>query len=153
MFGRRPTKYEMHVQTDGRWAMQSVFDDEKTAISRAKAMLTVRDTQAVKVVEEQVGLGGRRKEREVFNQKAAAGPASRNVCLEAEPFNAKIETVEDLYSPVVRRATGQIIKNFLTELGASPTEFIHSGTHLKRFRREERLPSSFAKSGFVERAN
>ncbi len=143
MFGRRPTKYEVHVQSDNRWMMQGVFDDETSAVARAKQMVLAKDVQAVKVIEEQTGLGGRRKEKEVFSQKAVAGTSSRNVCLEAEPFSAKIETVDDLYQPVVRRATGQIIKNFLTELGVSPTEFYYSGTHLKRFRREERLPNSF----------
>jgi hypothetical protein len=143
MFGRRPTKYELHVQIDNRWLMQSVFDDEKTAVTRAKQAVLAKDAQAVKVIEELTGLGGRRKEREVFTQKAPVGASSRNVCLEAEPFSAKLETVEDLYQPVIRRATGQIIKNFLTEVGISPTELYFNGTNLKRFRREERLPSSF----------
>lgn len=142
MFSRN-SKFEVYVQKENRWALQSAFDEEVQAVQSARNHLGVPGVQAVRVVEEWSGLGGRRKEREVLSQQAVAGAKKATICLEPDPFSCKLETLEDIYHPVVRRAIGQIMKNFLTELVISPTEFVHGGQHMKRFFREERLPGAF----------
>lgn len=143
MLGRKKAaKFEIHVKKENRWSIQTAVDDGVMATARAKGYLLATGVTAVKVVKETTGFTGRTSQTTVFGAERQAVSTKSRTCYTPEAFTAPLEDANDLIAPVVRRAVGQTIKNYLVEQVISPTEFLFARQHLLRFHKDDKLPSA-----------
>jgi hypothetical protein len=136
----RTVRFEIHTYDGNRWMIAAMVEEsESQALNRARRMLASQLYEAVKVVCEATSLFGRVSNKEIFHERRPKPANKRGLALAAEAFDAPLETPTDLFNPVIRRALGQSLKNFLTEFTITPTELLYHSGHQQRFRREDTL--------------
>ena len=65
MAGAREVSYEVQVQSEGRWTIDSMHGHKSAALAAAQALVGVNRHDAVRVLEESAG----RREKAVFEQE------------------------------------------------------------------------------------
>ncbi|HYD99443.1 MAG TPA: hypothetical protein VEH84_08675, partial [Alphaproteobacteria bacterium] len=136
-------RYEVLVESDKRWAVAALCEEEDAAISQARVLLASGRYGAAKVMRERSGMLGLLSSKEVFHEKAAIRPAGRVEAQPADRMWLNPQRVDELYSPAFRRVVLQIVPGWLDEQGLTPTELLHSSVHMKAFRRNDRLVAAF----------
>ncbi|MFV3076399.1 hypothetical protein [Niveispirillum fermenti] len=131
-FWDRKRTYEVFLQKEGRWQLHVLCDDEKDAIDEARHLLMTGKTLGVKVVRHRTLSSLVSSETVVY--EATANPPKDKPLTVLTPFGevALCRTVDDLFTADGRRTIGQVLRDYLTRVNLSPTELLHSYSHLRK---------------------
>lgn len=129
--------FEVQVQSDERWTIESQFDSEEAARLAAKAVAAKRLHQAVRVVKFWQRADGGMTETVISHQTVGVAEAKVTPSpIEDAPYCRK---VRDYYSPDSRETIGKILRKYLEKVILTPTELIHSSKALKRVQEVDTL--------------
>ena len=128
----REASYEVQVQSDGRWTIDSVHGHKSAALAAAQALVGVNRHDAVRVLEESAG----RREKAVFEQecKGRAEPTFGISPVEESPWCDK---ADDLYRFESRRTAGRLFRRYLDHKFLTAFEILHGEWHLRELGRLE----------------
>lgn len=126
----REFRYEVQVSIQGRWEIKNIYEDEREALSRARAMVhSEAKAEAIRVQQHRKAPNGFATEKEILlldrldayrRQEFQAGKVEEvDVCLE----------FEDMFKPDARRAMEKLLRPYLGVQGLTPTEFLHIGQY------------------------
>ncbi len=121
-------QFGVHVFENERWILNGFFDDEGSAVTRARQLLESGRYQAVKAVRESVKQSGFSSSKIVFaaeKEKAKAKIAARR----GAGGDIVCTTVEDLFGDESAAAIGSVLADYLGWRGITPTELLHHYAH------------------------
>lgn len=130
----REISYEVQVQVEGRWTIDSVHGHKNAALAAAQALVGANRHEAVRVLEESSG----RREKAVFEQecKGRAEPTFGISPVEESPWCAK---ADDLYRFESRKTAGRLLRRYLDHKFLTAFEILHGEWHLRELGRLEDL--------------
>ena len=130
----REASYEVQVQGDGRWTIDSVHGHKSAALAAAQALVGANRHEAVRVLEESAG----RREKAVFEQecKGRAEPTFGISPVEESPWCDK---ADDLYRFESRRTAGRLFRRYLDHKFLTAFEILYGEWHLRELGRLEDL--------------
>ncbi|MBV6631446.1 MAG: hypothetical protein KI792_00285 [Alphaproteobacteria bacterium] len=128
------------IAQDGRWVIRNVYGDERTAISRARAMVhTERMAESIRVLEHRTAPNGFTTEKELLL-------IDRLEAYRRQEFQVgKVDEIEtcqnyrDLFKPDARRAMEKLLRPYLGVQSLTPTEFLHIVSYHREIDRQGRL--------------
>ncbi len=139
-FHARRLRYQITLQTEGRWQLIAVVEDgrdqlghpfgrldlealEKRIRAQARAALGTAGAQAVRVVRERIRSDGYSQEEPFLFEEATAKRPERPVSNYAGPVPV-CSRYEDLLERPALRAIGLILRPLLDRLGMTPLELV-----------------------------
>ncbi|MDE1147664.1 MAG: hypothetical protein PW843_13760 [Azospirillaceae bacterium] len=127
----RGCKFELLGLDDGRWTILFIGDTEKIAVSEGNRVLAQGKFKAVRVMAVRTLLNTFPIGTLVFEKTApeVVKPVRLREAPDGTPLCA---APEDLYRPQARRAIAHILRDYLARQQITPTELLHSASHLRR---------------------
>ena len=129
--GEAPIKFEVFVEQNSRWVINSVALDEREAINEARKLLASKTVPAVQVIRERVGVLGRVFSTVIYEERRS----ERKAEIRPNPIEDMAPLCADLaafYGSESRRLIGRALKTYLDKCFLSPTELLHSFVHMNR---------------------
>jgi len=138
-FHGRRLRYQISLQTEGRWLLVAVIDDgrdelgrpfgrpdfealEKRVRTRARAALATSEASAVRVIRERIRADGYSQEEQFLFEEAMKRP-ERPVSTYAGPVPV-CTSYDDLLERPALYAIGLILRPLLDKLGMTPIELV-----------------------------
>lgn len=122
--------FEIHLQRDGRWLIDSSADSQSEAEAIARKVLNRQGVGGVKVVKETTR-GNTAREQVVFEQTKSTG--GRDKVFVGEVDEAPVcEDADDLYGIGGRQTLNRLFRTYLDKNGVTATEVMHEFRELKR---------------------
>lgn len=123
--------YEVHVRREGRWTIEASFENQNAAEALARAELTARGAEEVKVLKYRP-FAGFEVEVAVYHLKAPEMNAiPMGLCggPEGAPF---CEKLGDLYCFESRRVISRLLRRFLDRFSITASELLHGWTYARK---------------------
>jgi len=128
----RRFSFEVSYQTEARWLIHGVCDDEETAQADAQQLLRRDDVDEVKIVRQRVRRGGAAVHSVVFHEKNAH--EKKPVTLSAELTTAPLcDSLGAFCALPARRIMGRLLHQYCIERAILPTELLYSWSHFSKF--------------------
>jgi hypothetical protein len=128
----RATSFEIAGRRDGRWTIEATRAAESEAVALARALLAEGGYEAVRVLRARE-IGARvAYESAVFEAARPAGATVPVRLAASHERDAWCGEIEDLYGARSRRAIGQMLRQFLDQVGITPGELLHHPRHARR---------------------
>ncbi len=131
----RPIHFDIHASTGGRWSIHSSAKDRAQAVSKAKALLTDRKIEAVKVTRE----GGLSETEEVIFESKREGVSERPVTITPVDEAPECKELEDFYGFESRKTLGRLLRKYLDRESITASEVLYGAGQLKSLCRDEEL--------------
>ncbi len=131
---QRDISFEVQVATDNRWVIDSVHAAQTVAMSRAQALLSGSENDAVRVLRET----GRNREEVIFQQECARRP-DRPITISPIDEASVCEELVDLTGFEARKTAGRVLRKYLDEYNLTALEVLHNHDHYRDLRRTEKL--------------
>ena len=134
MMERRQVTYEVLVEDDSQWVIDSIHQAKTLATSRAQALLGNGQHKTVKVTREV----GDASPVTIFQQD---GEARDNKTITISPIDdsAICSELADLFTFEARKTTGRLLRTYLDRQNLTALELLHDYSHLRALRRTDRL--------------
>ncbi|MEO5337724.1 MAG: cyclic nucleotide-binding domain-containing protein [Magnetospirillum sp. WYHS-4] len=125
--------FEVQVALDGRWVIDSVYQEKAFAVERAQVLAVSSDYDGVRVNEEVRN----RAPQVVFQEtcQRREKPVTIVPIDEAGPCSA----LEDCYAFPARRTLGRLLRKYFDQEGLTPIEFLFDFGQLRNLQRNEAL--------------
>lgn len=131
--GDAAVKFEVFIEEDSRWVINTVSEDEQEAVSQARKLLSVPATVAVQVVRERVGVLGRVFSTVVYEERRSDRKKAE---FRANPIEGPVPTpcldLAALFAAESRRLIGRVLRDYLDKFTLSASELLHSFRHMKK---------------------
>jgi hypothetical protein len=128
----RRFSFEVSYQTEARWLIHGIFDDEETAQADAHQLLRRDDVDEVKIVRQRARKGGAEVQSVVFHEKNAH--EKKPVTLSAELTTAPAcDSLGAFCALPARRIMGRLLRQYFVERAILPTELLYSWSHFGKF--------------------
>ncbi|QJE72617.1 hypothetical protein HHL28_05445 [Aerophototrophica crusticola] len=131
-FWNRKVSYEVFLQSEGRWQLDCVCDEEEVAIAEAKRILATGRSTLTKVVRLRTLVNGASSETVVYEQEVKV--ASVKPISISTPSGEVVvcRGVDDILGPAGRRTVGQVMRDYLQRTGITATELLHNYSHQRK---------------------
>ncbi|MDF1791342.1 MAG: hypothetical protein P1U88_05490 [Thalassobaculaceae bacterium] len=122
--------FEIHLQREGRWQIDSSSHSQPEAEEIAKKVLNRDGVTGVKVIKETTR-GGTSREQVVFEKDRAAGGSDKTFVGEVDEAPV-CEDAEDLYGIGGRQVLNRLFRTYLDKNGVTASEVMHEFRELRR---------------------
>ena len=126
----REFRFEVMICTEGRWEIKNIYDDEREALSRARAMVhSEAKAEAIRVNQHRRLPNGFAIEKEILMRDRL--DAYRRQEFQPGKVDAVdvCETIDDVFRLDSRRALERLLRPYLGVQALTPTEFLHIGQY------------------------
>jgi hypothetical protein len=131
--GEAAIKFEVFVEEDSRWVINTVSFDENEAISHARKLLASKTTAAVQVVRERIGVLGRAFNTIVYEERRSGRDKAE---FRANPIEGPVPTpcldLAAFYAGESRRLIGRVLRDYFDKFTLSASELLHSFRHMRK---------------------
>lgn len=122
--------FEIHLQRDGRWLIDSSANSKAEAEAIAKKVLNRQGVSGVKVIKETTR-GSTAREQVVFEKTKSAGGSDKVFVGEVDEAPV-CDDADDLYGIGGRQTLNRLFRTYLDKSGVTATEVMHEFRELKR---------------------
>jgi hypothetical protein len=131
--GDAAIKFEVFVEEDSRWVINTVSADETEAVSHARKLLQSKTTAAVQVVRERIGVLGRVFSTIVYEERRSGRDKAE---FRANPIEGPVPTpcldLAAFYAAESRRLIGRVLRDYFDKFALSASEVLYSFRHMKK---------------------
>lgn len=134
MFGfakTRKRQYEVLCQRAGRWTVDGIFEDQRSAVARAESLLSGDGVEGVKVNSQRDGMNGGIVEEQVLLKERPKVEKPLQVAADNTPVKP-CESLAEFYALDSRLAIGRLLRPFLDKFQLTPTELLHTHRQIAR---------------------
>lgn len=118
--------FEVQIASDGRWTIETVFHDERSAVARAAQLVKTDAGETIRILKDD----GRWRPRVIF-EKACLYGGKQKTTLNNLAEAPVCSTLADYYGFPARRAIARLLKNFLSLHQVSALELLHDAQLLR----------------------
>ncbi len=122
--------FEVHLQRDGRWQIDTSAHSQREAEDLAKKALNRQGVSGVRVVKETTR-GSTSREQVVFEKTRTTGGSDKIFVGEVDEAPV-CETAEDLYGIGGRQTLNRLFRAYLDKNGVTASEVLHEFRELRR---------------------
>lgn len=118
--------FEVQTQSEGRWTIDSVHDQERAALKVANTLVQASQHDAIRVVREDE----KRPQPEVIFEESCQRKESKLTIATVETVPL-CQTIDDFYAVDARLALGRLLRHYTARELLTPLELLFNHNHLR----------------------